>query len=127
MHPTKPKPLQFPLLVGLPSLDAPDRPDPYFAQDAPTPPAARSRRSRPAYPRSAQKAKRLRPGRFFHTDQKLAWYRRDMNPAHLGDADWLLYRRRFNPHRPGSYKSKAYIRGFEACKREIPRPNWPPL
>jgi len=50
-----------------------------------------------------------------------------MLPIHLGEADWLLYRRRFDPYRPGSYKSAAYLRGFAACKAAMPKPGWCPL
>lgn len=50
-----------------------------------------------------------------------------MQPVHLGEADWLLYRRKFNPYRPGSFKALAYHRGYAACKRAIPKPDWSAL
>ncbi len=50
-----------------------------------------------------------------------------MKPVHLGEADWLLYRHRFNPYRPGSWKAQAYERGFAASKEAMPKPDWNPL
>lgn len=69
----------------------------------------------------------VRPGRFFRPRRDLVWLRLDMRPAHLGDADWLLYRRRFNPYHKSSFKHAAYERGFVASKILSPCPNWPPL
>lgn len=69
----------------------------------------------------------VRPGRFFKLRRTLDWHRRAMRPVHLGEADWLLYRRRFNPYRIFTYKHAAYERGFAACKNSFPNPDWPPL
>ena len=70
---------------------------------------------------------KLRPGRFFRKLKRLVWIRESMQPVHLGESDWLLYRRRFNPYRNGSYKAQAYERGFLASKKMFPRPGWSPL
>ena len=50
-----------------------------------------------------------------------------MKPYNLGDCDWLLYRQRFNPYHPKTFKSKAYERGFEDSKRSMPKPSWGPI
>ncbi len=50
-----------------------------------------------------------------------------MKPFHLGECDWLLYRSRFNPYRPKSFKGQAYERGFLACKAGYPKPSWKPI
>ncbi|KKM91769.1 hypothetical protein LCGC14_1225130 [marine sediment metagenome] len=88
---------------------------------------ARRRRRRRRDPESLLRVGPLRPGRFFKLRRKLNWIRRDMRPVHLGEADWLLYRRRFNPYRPRSYKAAAYERGFLASKKIFPKPDWSPL
>ncbi len=50
-----------------------------------------------------------------------------MPPLHLGECDWLLYRRDFNPYRPKTYRFAAYARGFAACKADNPKPRWSPI
>ncbi len=82
------------------------------------------RRTRPCHPHRIGPA---RPGRFFHPNRHHAWLRLDMKPVHLGEADWLLYRRRFNPYPRSSYKHAAYQRGFITSKRMFPKPDWSPL
>ncbi len=69
----------------------------------------------------------VRPGRFFKVLRHLHWLRLDIKPLYLGEADWILYRRRFNPYRAGSYKAIAYERGFVASKAALPKPSWPAL
>lgn len=67
------------------------------------------------------------PGRFFKLRRKLHFIRLEMKPVHLGEADWILYRREFNPYRSASYKAAAYERGFAACKKSLPRPSTDPI
>ena len=68
-----------------------------------------------------------RPGRFFRPRPRLISQRASLSPFHLGETDWLLYRRRQDPFRPDSFKSHAYIRGFNTCRQDNPRPPWSPL
>lgn len=83
----------------------------------------RSPKHGPRFPRCAL----YRPGRFFRTNRRLEMYRLDMNPRHLGEADWMLYRRPFNPYRKRLRAHSAYNAGYRIAKREIPKPNWPAI
>ena len=69
----------------------------------------------------------IRPGRFFRPRRKLLDIRLDMKPFHLGECDWLLYRRQFNPYRTHTWNSHRYARGFAASKADSPKPNWDPI
>ena len=53
--------------------------------------------------------------------------RLDLPAYDLGEADWLLYRRRCNPYRLFSYAHTAYNRGFAVSKHVLPKPSWPAL
>ena len=97
------------------------------AQGVPLRPSQTKRPRRRRHGRRSRLAGPKRPGRFFRKLHRLDFLRRAMLPVHLGEADWLLYRRRFDPYRPGSYKSAAYLRGFAACKAAMPKPGWCPL
>ena len=90
-------------------------------------PPARAQRRRRRFTVGRPRVGPVRPGRFFKLRRKIDWIRRDMKPVHLGESDWLLYRRRFNPYRRGTYKCAAYERGFIACKKMFPSPDWSPL
>ena len=91
----------------------------------PKPAAHRRRRQRRSIRRAAVGP--LRPGRIFRRRHRLYDIRRAMKPYHLGECDWLLYRRTFNPYDPTSFKSKAYARGFADSKRAKPKPTWRPI
>lgn len=83
----------------------------------------RSPRHGPRFPGCAL----YRPGRFFRRNRLLDMIRLDMNPRHLGEADWMLYRRPFNPYRKRLRAHQAYNAGFRMAKRENPKPNRPPI
>lgn len=102
--------------------------DPNPPGQAEKPYSARRKRRRspkhgPRFPRCAL----YRPGRFFRTNRHLEMYRLDMNPRHLGEADWMLYRRPFNPYRKRLRAHWAYNAGYRIAKREIPKPDWPAI
>lgn len=118
-HPVHPKPKM--------TLHPLDSPHSHTGQAADSPRTMPSPRRRVRKAARRQRVGPIRPGRFFRIHHHLAWLRHDMNPRHLGEADWLLYRHRFNPYRPGSWKAQAYERGFTASKKAMPRPNWHPL
>ncbi len=69
----------------------------------------------------------LRPGRLFRRNKRLDAIRLDMKAYDLGDADWLLYRHRACPYKPGTWNHRNYHRGFAASKAADPRPAWPPI
>lgn len=50
-----------------------------------------------------------------------------MKPFHLGECDWLLYRRRFNHFHPKTRNFAAYERGYASCRSDIPKPAWKAL
>ena len=50
-----------------------------------------------------------------------------MSPFYLGEADWLLYRRRLNPYIRHTYRYASYERGFVVSKKALPKPSWPSL
>lgn len=77
----------------------------------------------PRFPRCAL----YRPGRFFRRNCRLDIIRLDMDPRHLGEADWLLYRRPFNPYKKRLRAHQAYNAGFNQAKRNNPQPDWPPV
>ena len=89
-------------------------------------PAEHSRRRRRRIPRRGTVGP-VRPGRFFRCRHQIDGIRRDMKPYDLGDCDWLLYRRPFNPYHRKTFKSKAYERGFADSKRSMPKPTWRPI
>ncbi len=103
------------------------KPSPPIARDTLDPVLLPARRRHHKKPPLKRKCGPLRPGRFFRQRKAIVWLRLEMKPADLGDADWLLYRRRFNPYRRSSYKFAAYERGFVSSKQLTPKPNWPPL
>ena len=84
-------------------------------------------------PRKPRKGRRRkppglrRPRRFFKQTSKYARIRRDAAPFDLGYADWLTYRHAASPDSDGSFKAKAYLRGFALAKKRHPAPGFPPL
>ena len=99
----------------------------HIAQDIPVKTALPTRRRRHRPSLLSQRCGPVRPGRFFRQRKSIVWIRLEMKPADLGDADWLLYRRRFNPYHPSTFKYAAYERGFVASKILTPKPNWNPI
>jgi len=95
--------------------------------DGPSKTPAASSRSRRRRSRRSSPGKRSLPGRFFRPSGKYKRLRLQMLPVHLGECDWLLYRRSFNPYRIKTRKGQAYSRGFAACKAAFPKPTWSPL
>ena len=88
-------------------------------------PHARRRRGHPA-PRFPG-ACLARPGRFFKRDKRLHAIRLAFGAFHLGEADWLLYRRRACPFGARTWNHRNYLRGFAASKAAVPRPAWPAI
>lgn len=68
-----------------------------------------------------------RPGRFFRPRRALIWTRLEMKPRHLGESDWLLYRRRHNPYKSRTWKARRYEQGFADAKSDLPNPPWSPI
>lgn len=69
----------------------------------------------------------VRPGRFFRRNKYLHHVRLVQGAYALGDADWLLYRRRSCPYRIDTWNRFNYMRGFAASKALTPRPAWPAI
>ncbi len=95
-------------------------------QDARLPKPAAHRRRRRRHTKRRGAVGPQRPGRFFRPRLKLRAARLALKPFHLGEVDWLLYRREFNPYRRRTWNAKNYARGFAACKLDMPKPAWDP-